>query len=183
LIPLYKQSGISTQLLPLHIGTVGQWNSLANMVQLTGTAQLTSIGWLSANRALYIPVYLPARFTVARFFSVNQNATGNTDIGLYDSGGNRKISTGSTARAGAPAMQYIDVTNQSFPPGMYYLAMVCSSTSSQPLRTTLATNFMRVCGMLQEDLGATTLPTTMTPVTTTWTGGPPLFGFTQSDTL
>jgi hypothetical protein len=170
------------QRLPLHIGT--WFNSAPIWFPVNAGTSLSTAAWPANNRALYVPVYLQNRFTVARFVVLNgSNATGSVDVGLYGSSGTKLISTGTTARAVTNVAQYIDVTDQSFPPGAYYLALVGSSTTGQYMRTTAASNcFVQAGGYLLEDLGSTVLPSSMTPsayvssVAFHW-------GFTQSNTL
>lgn len=169
------------QRLPLHIGT--WFNSQPLLFAIDGSTSLSTAGWPSANRALYVPVYLQARFTVARFFILNgSSATGNADVGLYSNARLKLISTGTTARSGANVAQYIDVTDQSFPAGAYYLALV-SSTTGQYMRTVHgASGIVQASGYLQEDLGSTVLPSSMTPAANVTTNAFH-WGITQSDTL
>lgn len=111
------------------------------------------------------------------------NLTGTIDVGLYDSNGNLLFSLGSTARASASAVQYIAATDRSFPPGKYYLGMVASSTTGTYSALAFANQYeARACGALQEALGSSVLPATMTPASY---GQIQCFyfGFTQSDTL
>lgn len=170
---------------PLHITSTGRY-AIAGLLQslVTGTPALNSATWPTNNLAVYAPIAVPHRFTVGRFLWVNgANLTGSADVGLYSATGSRLMSTGATARAGATAVQYVGVTDQSFPPGHYYLALVGASTTGSYLAAQLANQYeVRMSGWLQEVLGSTTLPTTMTPVS--FTGANAFgFGFTQSDTL
>lgn len=170
---------------PLHICTVGRFNSASNMITWDELTPATGAAWPGNNLALYVPMAIPFRFTVARFLIANSsNATGNVDVGLYNSAGLRLLSTGSTSRGALTSqVQYIGVTDQSFPPGHYYLALVGSSTTGTYLRTNLNTaRQAQACGLLQEALGSTVLPATMAPAAYT----PSVifnFGLTQSDTL
>jgi hypothetical protein len=169
--------------MPLRISSLGRFNSVCeSLLAGAATPVFTSQAWPTNNLAVYAPIRVPGRFTVARFVIANgSNATGNVDIGLYDDSGNRLLSTGSTARAGTTVLQYIGVTDRSFPPGRYYLALVASSTTGSFMRTA-ASDQSPASGFLQEALGATTLPATMSPANYTSTS---LFfyGFSQSDTL
>lgn len=173
--------------LPLHITTMGRFSAQRDAVIFGTTIGFSGGGWAANNRAVYVPVSLPRRFTVAQFFSPNatNSTTGNVDYGLYDAFGARLVSTGTTSRAGNTnnTMQYVAITPRSFPPGKYYLAVVFSSTSAQVFAAVAANlNYLRAAGVLQEDLGSTVLPVTMTPAsyasTTAW-----CFGFSQSATL
>lgn len=127
---------------------------------------------------------MPAPFTVARFMVANNNNTGNADIGLYDSAGTRLLSTGTVAKNGAAgAVQFFDVADQVFPAGHYYLALVVSTTSGAVFATDAQTQYnARAAGILQEALGSTVLPATMTPVSYT-SNVIFLYGFTQSGSL
>lgn len=168
----------------LHVVSIGQYSpNIAEGVKCLSGANFSS-GGATALRVYYMPIAIPGRFTVARFMTANGSAaSGNVDVGLYSAAGLKLISTGSTARSGTNVVQYIDVTNQSFPPGRYYLAMVVGSGSNNMMRVSAGTiSNARMLGVLQETLGALPLPTTMTPVAIAqaelmW------FGFTQSDTL
>jgi hypothetical protein len=149
-----------------------------------GDGGISSAAWPANNLAVYVPVSIPVPFIVARFMVPNgSNITGNVDVGIYSAAGALLLSTGSTARANASAVQYIDVTNQVFQAGTYYLALVGSSTTGTYLRApiSIATR-ARMVGVLEEQLGATALPSTMTPVAYTRTSVFQ-FGFTQSDSV
>lgn len=165
----------------LHVCSVGRYNSLAEMIAFTNAVNFGGLGWPANNLAIYTPLNIPERFIVGRFVSVNGNATGNVDLGLYSAAGTRLLSTGTTARASG--VQYIGVTDQSFPPGHYYIGMVLSSTGGSVFRTTVNSQYeARMCGMLQESLGSTVLPATMTPASYAQTDIY-CYGFTQSDSL
>jgi hypothetical protein len=167
----------------LHVLSLGRYSNNCLNSLLSGTVGITTnSSWPANNRAQYHPINIPSYFTVARFFVGNaDNATGNMDVGLYNGAGTRLLSTGSTARSGTSVVQYIDVTNTTFPPGHYYLGLVLSSSSGTVLRTSEA--FVDAAGILQESLGSTTLPTTMTPTVVATPKACWLYGFTQSDTL
>jgi len=166
--------------LPLHIVSTSRYGAVVNMFHgdlVNGAA------WPANNRALYVPVRLPMAALVARMLLANAgNITGNVDLGVYDEAGTRLTSAGSTARSGVNTVQYLDVTHVQIGPGVYYLGIVASSTvgTFNAIVTTVAIN--RIEGVLAEDLGATTLPATMTGVTVTQ-AYVPVFGFTQSATL
>lgn len=169
--------------LPLHITTVGRFTAVRPMLNFGLTPQFANGGWTANNRAIYMPVTIPQRFTVARFCSPNGNPAGNSDMGLYDWMGTRLLSTGTVARAGTNVVQYFGVTDQSFSAGRYYIALVLSTTSGSIYAAVAdQQSYMQIAGVLQEDLGSTVLPVTMTPAiyasTVAW-----CFGFTQSDSF
>lgn len=170
---------------PLHVTPFGRWSDIGLMIRQISSppANPASGAWPANNRALYIPVRFDQTMVYARFFTNNgSNAAGNEDIGVYDSTGTRLVSTGATARSGTSQLQFIDVTDGVFPPGAYYLALVLSSTTGTMIRSSLGTTQCRELGILQEDLGGTTLPSTMTPAAA-GQGYIPMFGFTSSATL
>lgn len=170
--------------LPFHIISTGRFSPIADIIVATAGPTLASTAWGTNNRAIYAPVALPARFTVARFFAGNgADLTGNVDLGLYSEAGSLLLSTGATARAGSNVVQYVDATDTSFPAGRYYLACVLSSSAGTIRTTTLTTDTGKMCGMLQETLGGATLAATMTPVTYAPSGVVFCFGFTQSGTV
>lgn len=172
------------QPVPFHVCSLGRYSSAVWGLAVLGDGDRLTGGWTANNLAIYVPVSMPTPFTIARFMIANgSNITGNVDVGIYSAAGTRLLSTGSTARANASAVQYLDVTNMVFQRGNYYLGMVGSSTTGTYLQVTVANAVRgRVLGVLEEQLGATTLPGTMTPVALTGTSLPQ-FGFTQSDTL
>lgn len=179
---------IRPQLLFPHVLSIGNYNNLVEIGRFeSATVAYGTAGWPANNLAVYMPVHLPAPFTVSRFLVANgSNLTGTVDVGLYNFEGTRLLSTGNTARSGASAVQYIGVTDQRFPAGHYYLGMVTSSTTGTYGRLVISAGAApfdsRMCGLLEESLGSAVLPATMTPAAytrTTWY----YYGFTQSDTL
>lgn len=172
------------QPVPFHVCSVGRYNSLPWGMMAFADGGVGTSAWPANNLAVYVPVSIPTPFTIARFMVPNgSNITGNVDIGIYDIGGTRLLSTGSTLRASASAVQYIGVTDQVFQAGSYYLGLVGSSTTGTYLQAAIANaTRARVVGVLEEQLGATTLPATMTGAAYTRTAIPQ-FGFTQSDSL
>lgn len=176
------------RMLPLHVLSMGTFNNLVDVGRFqTSSVAYTTAGWAANNLAIYVPVHLLAPFTVSRFLVPNgSNTTGNVDVGLYSFEGARLLSTGTTARAGASAVQYIGVADTRFPAGHYYLALVGSSTTGTygalSVSAGVAPFDARMCGVLEEALGSTVLPTSMTGVAYTRTSWY-WWGFTQSDSL
>lgn len=171
--------------IPLHVHSMGRYNSAAIVMGMMGTPSATTNNWQGNNLAVYAPVSLPASFRIARFMVANgSNLTGTIDIGIYNAAGTLLLSAGGgVARANASAVQYVDVTDTAFQAGSYYLALVGSSTSGTYAMPSIAAAVRgRWCGFLQESLGSSTLPGTMTPVANT-ASLIPQFGFTQSATV
>jgi len=179
----YLSSELLYRPVPRHIVSTGRFSNVADMVRAANGNAFGSTGWPAGNRAFYYPLHIPQRFTVARFMIANGTAVaGNFDLGLYDNAGTRLVSIGATAQSGTSTTQYVGVTDQSFGPGHYYIGIVLSSTSGEVRRVTVDQYQQRVSGVLMENLGATTLPASMTPVSNT-NGVAWCFGLTQSDTI
>lgn len=181
---LYCPDGLVSRPLPLHITSVGRFNTLTNIAGMTAEGNFASATWPANNRAIYIPIFMPARFTVARFFVANGTAVSGTfDIGLFNYEGEKLISTGSTAQAGTSVVQYVGVTDQSFPAGNYFLGIVLSTTSGRAFNSSLgAVGDGLMMGATLEALGSAVLPASMAPSSFT-SATIPCFGFSQSDTL
>lgn len=170
---------------PLHIHSAGRYSLAAAMLNAFDTTQtLTSNVWPANNRAFYVPIRTDVTTTYARGVVINgTNATGNADVGIYNAAGSRLASSGSTARTGTTALDFYPTTDLVLPPGFYYLGLVLSSTTGQVQNLVPATVALaRATGTLQEDLGGTTLPSSMTGVSVT-SAFIPIFGYSQSDSV
>ncbi len=171
--------------VPLHILSNGKFGNVPAIAAYSTFIGRAAVAWPVNNLAVYSPISLPSAFTISRFLVLNgAGTTGNVDIGLYSNAGVLLLSTGSTSRSGVGSLvQYINVTARSFPAGAYYLALLCASTSGTiDAIDLLSTIYSQATGALEETLGATALPATMTPVryarTQLWN-----YGFTQSASL
>ena len=133
----------------------------------------------AANRAIYIPFYLPLTWLAQGGGLVNgSSVTGNADFGIYSAAGNRIISRGSVARSGASAPQLDDFASFALlTPGRYYMGFSASSGAANTawLNTSVTTAIGKSLGLLQE-ASAFPLPATMTPAAWASTGLP-LVGF------
>jgi hypothetical protein len=125
-----------------------------------------STAWPSANRALFVPVRVPYPVTVCKLaIGSGVTAAGNFDVGIYDSQGNKIVSSGATAK-GTSTEQVIDITDTQIGPGLYYLALAADGTNNYILVTPAGTSpvplqFTRLTGVVQMDT-AYTLPATAT---------------------
>jgi hypothetical protein len=87
--------------------------------------------WIAPNQALFFPIFIPHPWTVTKLWWQNgSTVTGTVDCGLYTEEQNRILSTGSTAQAGANAVQSVDVPDTVIPAGTTYFALVMSSTGT-----------------------------------------------------
>lgn len=129
-----------------------------------GSAQFASTAWGTANLAIYTPILLPYTYTIKNFFVYNfATVAGNVDIGIYSEDLSLIFSKGSTAMAGASTMQFFSC-DLMVPPGTYYIGFVSSSTTATFGAAAVGSATReRYMGLLQQALGATTLPNTITP--------------------
>lgn len=90
-----------------------------------------STAWFAANGAFFFPFTLAKEITFSTLFCMNAiTVAGNVDIGVYAQDGTKIVSTGSTVMAGASALQVIACAATTIGPGVFYLAMACSSATA-----------------------------------------------------
>ena len=119
--------------------------------------------WPSANLAIYVPLRVVSRVVVKQLWlAATATGTGNADCGVYNSGGTRLVSAGSTARVAAVAEQVFDVTDTTIGPGLYYWALSCSNNTDQVKSLVPVAPLPAAWGVLSEALGSVTLPATAT---------------------
>jgi len=146
------------------IGSLNSTGPLMDLAITTNNVATSGAVWPAANRALYQPVMVETWF-LAQVMAVQVTATaaGNFDVGIFDSFGRKLVSMGSTA-VGSVGLQTFNITDTWLPPGVYYLAMNCSTTTTVAVaRTTPASALMcQLCGQQQSSEGSVALPTTAT---------------------
>lgn len=144
------------------ITTAGPESQTGQMF-MTSAVTTSTAAWPAANRALYCPIVVQQTVTVYQMSFVTGASAGNYDIGIYEIGGARIVSTGSTA-VPAAGLALADITNTTLTPGVYFLALVCSTITTLTVNryTGMGAEVWRACGLQQENLGATTLPSTAT---------------------
>ncbi len=140
-----------------------------------------STAWPSANRAMFVPFWLPGPFVLASLFSYNgATATGNIDIGVYGVDGSLIASKGTTAQSGTSTLQILTITAKVLLPGRYYMAISASSTSTTFVSRTPATNLTVRMGLLQ---AASQVPLATGPTLATAASAVlPIFGIAQITT-
>jgi hypothetical protein len=122
----------------------------------------TGVQWTSANRAIYVPVIVRAAVVVKQLWFENATtATGNYDIGLYSATGTALQRKGSTAKSGTAGEIVWDCTDTAIGPGIYYLALVSSTTGDTFQSASLSAPYPAALGLLQE-ANALPLPSTAT---------------------
>ena len=88
-------------------------------------------------------------------------ASGNIDVGIYDLGGAKLVSIGSTAQAGTSAYQVFDITDTTLYPGQYYMAVAMDGTTGTLVRWSPGAQECRNLAM-QQMASAFPLPATAT---------------------
>ncbi len=107
-----------------YAGTQGQVPFIGN------NANPNSATAPGANVAVFQAVYVATPCTVTGVRYVCGTSTGNIDVGLYDAGGTRLASAGSTASPGTGRRTINFSASASISPGFYWLAIVSNSTAS-----------------------------------------------------
>lgn len=151
---------------PLFLGSLTMTQTAAGELRELAVEAQAAITWV-ANLAMYVPIVVPVAFPVRRVWWSNGSTitTSNVDVGVYSVDGERLCHSGSTALSGASAEQNAAIveTEVLLDPGVYYLAYLCDNTTARVTGTTsYTTSQLRACGVLQQAVGAATLPTTMT---------------------
>jgi len=148
-------------------------DSTGDTYQITVLGDAASASWTVANKALFYPFRLSS-FAVAyqMLWWVGASSAGNIDVGIYAGDGKTRIvSAGSTAMsATVNTIQELNITDTVLPPGDYYLAGACDSTSGTCFRATSAADENVLASQPiyeQTGLTAAALPAAATPVYTT----------------
>lgn len=123
----------------------------------------TGTAWGTQYRAIYVPLCVPRRCVVRTLgASMSTTSTGNIDIGLYDAGGTRLVSSGSVAKSASSGVQVVDITDTTIGPGLYFLALNNDTTTDTFVALTDAAPTPASRGILTETLGSVVLPATAT---------------------
>jgi hypothetical protein len=145
---------------------------------LAGIGLATGNQVLAANKALYVPVSVQSPITIVKMFVINGTAvSGNIDVGIYDQGGVRLVSIGSTAQSGTSAVQEFDITDTTLNPGLYYLAVALDNGTGAVHSWAPSIPVCRAIGIF-EQATAFPLPATATFATST-VNKVPFIGATQ----
>ena len=105
--------------------------SLGRVMNAMGYSFTGPTAWPTANKAYFVPVSIQNSFTIRKMLVLNGTVSGNIDVGIYDRGGARIVSMGSTAQAGANVVQEFDITDTLLQPGLYYLAAAMDNNTGQ----------------------------------------------------
>lgn len=99
----------------------------------------TSRTWEAAGRAVYMPVVLSGWTVVRRVWWANGAVTSGgatIAVGVYADAGygpGAKLVSGSAVQGTATNVQFVDVTDTTLPPGLYWIALSSSSATSTTL--------------------------------------------------
>lgn len=167
---------VSVVILPYHLITISTFHPTSMGGYSYSIGAPVSIAWSAANRAVYIPFRLPTVITATIMFLFNGAAVnGNLDIGIYDEGGTRLISSGAVAQAGISQIQSVDITDTRFGPGLFYMALALDNNVGTVYQSGPGTVRLRAAGCVMEE-GAFPLPAVAAFIS--YATSLPLFGFT-----
>lgn len=155
-------------------------NSIATGLNSTVSTFSSTGAWPSSNLAIFIPFRVATPYVAAQMFWWNGATVGTNgvDVGVYDSQGNRLVSSGSTTTSGASGIQIVDVTDTLLQQGLYYMAMAMNGTTDVIQRSAATANNCAAMGVLSQ-VTAFALPSTATMIRTT-TAYIPLLGISSS---
>lgn len=144
-----------------HWNVGGVFSTAGSLLGITNTNP-ASTAFPSANLAVFVPIRIPQQKTVYKLVvGAGSTAAGNFDVGIYDAGGNKLVSSGATAK-GASVEHVIDITDTVIGPGLYYLALAADGTNNYiAALTSVSAQFSRLAGVVQADTSYP-LPATVT---------------------
>lgn len=144
------------------VHTCGPWSVTAQVPNQTLSGAASAV-WTAANRAIYVPFWLPVRLLVTQLFSwTGATASGNIDVGLYSASGAKLVSSGSTAQsASVNVLQAFNIADIALAPGTYYFAVAMDNTTGTVFRINPNANIQRGTGMFLQET-AFPLPTAAT---------------------
>lgn len=155
---------------PTEIYAGGCISTLTCLSGISVTAPAAA-AWPAANLALFVPFRLAVPVTIYKMvIGAGTTATGNFDVGIYDSDGDRIVSSGTTGK-GASTEHVLDITDTQVGPGLYYLAMSADGTNNYAMvlpsgSAPVPVQKARLAGVLQAG-GSFVLPATSTLAATT----------------
>jgi hypothetical protein len=143
------------------------------------TGNTSNTTWPVANQAIYIPVELPhhVSLTTAWWFNPNLTQGGAVDVGVYDTEGNRIVSTGAITQVGSNTFQQISISAK-LSAGLWYFAMSVSNLVGSYVFSGAAFDYM-LTGVYTQ-ASAHPLPNPATFVTGIIYQKLPRFGFCRS---
>jgi len=147
------------------VSVQSSWGLFSGMV----AAALASAAYETAARAVYYPISVPCVTVIKRVWWANGATTSGgatIEVGIYRDGGHKpgtKLISGSATQGNTNEVQFVDVTDTTIPPGIWWLAIMASSATNTTLfRSTHNTSWDTVFRFQQNS--ANPLPSTATPV-------------------
>lgn len=126
--------GLLEPALPM-VSTLGPWGwGLGAHVEVLGTP--ASATWAANGRAFYFPLSIPSRCVAKRMWWANgATTTGGATIeaGLYQDAGSKpgsKLVSGSATQGTASQVQFVDITDTTLYPGLYWVALMSTITTN-----------------------------------------------------
>lgn len=157
--------------LPM-VTTLGPWG-LATQLEWMTSNPPTSSSWSLADRAVYMPLWVPTTCVIRRVWWANGATTtggATVEVGVYRSSDyipTTKVISGSAVQGTASQVQFVDVTDTPIGPGLYYIAVVMSSTTNT---TAFISTGNASASRIFVQTSANPLPATATPAQATSIG-------------
>lgn len=127
-------SGGSSMPMPPIVGPFTS-QPIAGYLAASGASAPASSTWPSANEAIFFPVIVTEDCTITKLWVYNgATVSGNIDVGVYDSSGTRKISSGSQTQTGTSILQEFNVADTAITAGLYYVAVAMDNTTGTVIR-------------------------------------------------
>lgn len=158
------------------LDTLGEGSPAGELAAAINSLVTNSSAWPVANMAVYVPLLVTAPTPIAQVGWQINTATGNIDAGIYDSAGNRLVSLGGIAQAGANNAIQAATLSQTLTPGNYYAAMACDNTTGKVTYLSMGVVPLRACGVAIQT-SAYPLPSTATFAVPSGTVGLPYMFF------
>ena len=149
------------------MSTPWSYQSLGVPLWSSGQVTLSSVNWVTANLAIFVPFRVPEAVTFTKLFWLLGSAVaGNIDAGIYDTAGVRLVSTGSTAVGSTSRPQAVDITDLTLARGTYYLALASDTAgaTNKLIGVAPAAGILQALGLLQQ-AAAFPLATNANPAT------------------
>jgi hypothetical protein len=140
------------------------WHSINTITSGPLCPQLTfnnNPTWVGTSIAVYVPILVPVPVVVKKLWFAFYSGTGTYDLGLYNAAGVALLTRGSTSVPGGANDETWDCTDTAIQSGIYYMALVMSSSPVATLSAAPAAPIPAAMGCYTE-AGALPLPATAT---------------------
>ena len=163
--------------LTTQITTPFSTNSVGPDMAALGASAVGSIAWPTSNQGIFVPFYITTPKTAYKMFVHNgATASGNLDVGIYDSTGAKLVTMGSTAQAGINALQILDIADTVLAAGNYYMAIAMDGTVGTAFMAGSIASVAAEAFNVRRMASAFPLPTSATFAASVGTSKIPLFG-------